>query len=155
MADELVTMIDEWVGRIEAMLADSLGTRERKEQVREAAATMQVYLRGVNSPAAEYLRRLFEAWVHHMWYLAPSTGVADHLPATVIRSDAEIGIEYGLTTKQAIRRKQELIAEARTARINRAAAHLEAGWRDFEAVHFCAARDEWEMAKRKAGVEAA
>ena len=145
-------MPDEWVKKIGDMLEDSLGSVEQKRTAYRAAVEMDAILNDARGGWMEYARRLFELWVHNMRYLMVAPSIDHNLDDTRLRSDADIASDYGLTTKAAIAAKQEQISAARETRIRRTVEHLNAGWGE-AAISFCAGKDEWRDANRKANVK--
>jgi hypothetical protein len=147
-----------WITSVIDKLKDSLGTPEEKRTALWAAEEMQKNL-PKGSPNAEkfgaMLRSMFDVWVHRMNYLAPEQGPGHHLPDTLLRVDAVVASNYGLSSKAAIAAKQEQLASAREIRIERAVTHINAGWIAEDAIAFVCAKDEWEAAKRKARLVAA
>jgi len=144
---------DEWLATIEATLRDSLGSDVQKRRAWIAARDMQANLPS-GSPRADRwaadLRRLFEAWVHHMIYLRRVESLDEHLPQTVQRTEAEVATYYGLRTSKGIDDKLRYLESAAETRIQRAVTHLEVGWPEDMCICFVASREEWRQALARA-----
>jgi hypothetical protein len=139
-----------WLQSIVDKLADSLGTSEQKRSALKAAADMEAELAGESSVFGETLKRMFMTWVEQMRYLIPEEKIDHNLPNTMMRSDAEVALEYGLTSKAATTAKQEQISANREIRINRAVEYLNAGYIQEDCIIFVGAKDEWQQAKQRA-----
>lgn len=149
---------DEWLAQVVEKLRASLGSQEQKRIAYQAAKDMVANLPS-GSPRADRwaatLTRMFDGWVHRMIYLRRAEGVAEHLPVSVLRSNTDIAVTYGLRTSKGIEDKQQQLADAAERRIERCTAHLRAGWTEDMAVCFVASQDEWTQAVGRLGRVAA
>lgn len=125
-----------------------IGTSAKRRAVVEAAGKIDEQ---PDSMASNLLKMGFISWLSQgKWLLDEHV---DHgLPATVNRSDAEVAREYRLGTDSGIKRKQEELYEAAQTRIQRATEHIEAGWDPRDVRCFVASVEEYDAAKRKAGI---
>ena len=146
-------MSAEWLDKIAGMLDNSMGKNAQRQAAYDAATQMDALLPYGTRNAdlfAQLLRKMFETWIHGMHYLRPVEALDHRLPETMMRSDLEVASEYGLTSEKSIHAKQEWLERARSMRVQRCVAHLEAGWPPEDCISFICARDEWEQARRKA-----
>lgn len=147
----------DWLDKIAGMLDNSMGKNAQRQAAYEAAVAMDEglpYGTRNGDLFAGLLRRMFEAWVHHMRYLQPAETLEHHLPETMTRSDLDVATEYGLNTSKSIQTKQEWLEKARNRRIERCSAHLALGWEVCMCVSFVCAQDEWRTACGQARVAA-
>jgi hypothetical protein len=147
-------VFDEWLAKVVDDLKANLGSQEQKRRAYQAAKDMTENLPSGSPRAdrwAQTLMRMFDGWVNRMIYLRAHEGIADHLPESVLRSNAEVSVTYGLRTSKGIEDKQAQLSDAAEVRIARAAAHLRAGWDEDMAVCFVCSRAEWRQATSRAG----